>query len=180
MDERSTEPPRFQYRVINIGSFTSVARMQQALGESGKDGWELISVYDKSSNWFIGLEKGFMLFKRSVARGTTLRPEEWCETYSFEGTTSVERDRSGVVRSRDEGPLKPKFTKKRPSSGLAEREDPSGIGVRTETTSDGKTETTTYTRKDRPKVEDSTDSTNRSAWLDEGSLDDPHYQKEER
>ena len=102
MDERSAEPPRCQYRVINIGSFTSVARMQHALGESGKDGWELISVYDKSSNWFTGMEKGFMLFKRSVPRGTTLRPEEWCETYSFEGTTSVERDRSGALRRRAE------------------------------------------------------------------------------
>jgi hypothetical protein len=125
MDERSAEPPQFQYRVINIGSFSSAERMQHALGDSGKDGWELISVYDKSTNWFAGMEKGFMLFKRSVAPGTTLRPEEWCETHSFEGTT-------------------------------------------------------TYTRKDRPKVEDSTDSTNKSAWLDEGSLDDPHYQKEER
>ena len=105
--------------------------MQQALGESGKDGWELISVYDKSSNWFVGMEKGFMLFKRSVARGATLRPEEWCETYSFAGTTRAERDPS-------------------------------------------------ETRKDRPRVEDSTDSTNKSAWLDEGSLDEPHYQKEER
>lgn len=33
----------------------------------GAEGWELVHVYDKASNWFANLEKGFVLFKRPVA-----------------------------------------------------------------------------------------------------------------
>lgn len=32
-------------------------------------GWELVAVYDKASNWFAGLEKGFVLMKRPVPTG---------------------------------------------------------------------------------------------------------------
>jgi hypothetical protein len=60
---------RWQYRVVNIGSYMTADRMQTALGHLGPEGWELIGVFDKSSNWIGGTEKGFMLFKRPVAQG---------------------------------------------------------------------------------------------------------------
>ena len=48
-----------------------------ALAHLGEHGWELIGVYDKSSNWWQGMEKGFALFKRSVADGE--EPDGgWC------------------------------------------------------------------------------------------------------
>ena len=38
--------------------------------EAGK-GWELPATMDKASNWFNGLEKGFLLLKRPVPEGYT-------------------------------------------------------------------------------------------------------------
>jgi hypothetical protein len=66
----------FQYRIVQLGMFSTTDRLAMALGELGRDGWELITIYDKSSNWLTGMEKGFALFKRvapeNVADG------EWC------------------------------------------------------------------------------------------------------
>lgn len=61
--------PRFQYRVVNLGMFFAQDRMVSALGSMGAAGWELVGIYDKSSNWLQGMEKGFALFKREVADG---------------------------------------------------------------------------------------------------------------
>lgn len=43
-------------------------RMASVLAVAGENGWELVSIYDKSSNWFQGFEKGFMLLKRPVPK----------------------------------------------------------------------------------------------------------------
>jgi hypothetical protein len=60
---------RWQYRVVNIGTFFASGRLVEALGRLGEDGWELVTIYDKSSNWLANMEKGFALFKRPVAHG---------------------------------------------------------------------------------------------------------------
>src|SRR4051812_48787683 len=41
---------RWQYSVINIGSFSAMSRMEDVLGSAGGLGWELVGVYDKASN----------------------------------------------------------------------------------------------------------------------------------
>lgn len=46
-------------------------------------GWELITIYDKASNWMQGMEKGFMLLKRPVAPETKLEDDEWCKTINL-------------------------------------------------------------------------------------------------
>lgn len=69
---------RWQYAVAGIGSLNTPGRMAQVLTVAGSAGWELVGVYDKASNWFAGMEKGFMLLKRPVPAGTT--PEKWCIT----------------------------------------------------------------------------------------------------
>ncbi len=66
---------RFQYLVANIGMFNAAERMTSTLARLGEAGWELVHTYDKSSNWFNGMEKGFMLFKRPVPDGTDV--ERW-------------------------------------------------------------------------------------------------------
>ena len=66
----STDRTRWQYAVANIGIFNAASRMAVVLGSLGAQGFELVTVYDKSSNWFAGMEKGFMLFKRAVPPGT--------------------------------------------------------------------------------------------------------------
>lgn len=76
---------RWQYAVVNIGSFGAIDRMRQVLGEAGAQGWELISVYDKASNWFQGMEKGFMLLKRPVAPEVEIGPDDWCITLNMAG-----------------------------------------------------------------------------------------------
>ena len=68
---------RWQYGVINIGIFKAMDRMQRVLGVAGGDGWELVTVYDKTSNWTAG-EKGFMLFKRAVPEGVKVADDAWC------------------------------------------------------------------------------------------------------
>jgi hypothetical protein len=65
-----------RHAVINLGIFNSADRMQRVLGLAGEHRWGLVAVYDKASNWLRGLEKGFMLFKRSVPNG--IRPGFWC------------------------------------------------------------------------------------------------------
>ena len=69
---------RWQYGVINIGMFGALDRLQRVFGELGQHGWELVTVYDKASNWMANMEKGFMLFKRPVPPGVRLADEEWC------------------------------------------------------------------------------------------------------
>jgi hypothetical protein len=69
---------RWQYGVINIGMFGALDRMQAVFGELGQHGWELVTVYDKASNWFNAMEKGFMLFKRPVPPGERLEDDDWC------------------------------------------------------------------------------------------------------
>jgi hypothetical protein len=71
---------RWQYCVVNIGSFNAMQRLGHVLGALGGEGWELVSVYDKASNWLQGMEKGFMLFKRPVLPGE--EPQgDWAEIW---------------------------------------------------------------------------------------------------
>ena len=67
-----------QFAVINIGSFRAVDRLQRALGLAASEGWDLVAIYDKASNWLQGMEKGFILLKPPVPAGQRLRDEEWC------------------------------------------------------------------------------------------------------
>lgn len=78
---------RWQYAVANIGTFATGERLIRVLGSLGAQGWELVNVYDKASNWIGGTEKGFMLFKRPVAPGQA--PPE--------GLWSLEVDKSGAL-----------------------------------------------------------------------------------
>ena len=41
------------------------------------------AVYDKASNWFTGMEKGFILLKRPVAPSVHLSDDEWCITMNL-------------------------------------------------------------------------------------------------
>jgi hypothetical protein len=69
---------RWQYRVVNLGMFNAPDRMAAVLGHLGSQGWELISIYDKQSNWLQAMEKGFALFKRVVPPGA--HPDgEWAK-----------------------------------------------------------------------------------------------------
>jgi hypothetical protein len=52
-----------------MGVFMAGGRLQAVLGKLGSDGSELVHVYDKTSNWLGGFEKGFALFKRPVLDG---------------------------------------------------------------------------------------------------------------
>ena len=65
---------RWQYRIVNLGVIDTGPRLQRALGQLGAEGWELITVFDKTSNW-TRAEKGFALFKRPVPEGD--EPTEW-------------------------------------------------------------------------------------------------------
>lgn len=67
--------PRWHYAIVNTGSFTTAERMTEVLASAGSAGWELISIYDKASNWLGGLEKGFMMLKRPVP--DDVEPDEW-------------------------------------------------------------------------------------------------------
>jgi len=57
---------RWEYKVVNIGAFQTQERLEPTLDSLGAAGWELVTVFDKLSNWFEGIEKGFVLFKRPV------------------------------------------------------------------------------------------------------------------
>lgn len=74
---------RWQYAVVNIGSFGALDRMELVLGSAGSQGWELVTIYDKASNWIQGMEKGFMLLKRPVAPETKLEDDDWCVTINL-------------------------------------------------------------------------------------------------
>jgi hypothetical protein len=67
---------KFQYAIVNVGTFNNADRMREALATAGRGGWELVTIYDKASNWVGGWEKGFMLLKRPVPDG--VRPDSWC------------------------------------------------------------------------------------------------------
>lgn len=77
--QRMPGAQRWQYAIVNTGAFKSADRMTEVLATAGASGWELISVYDKASNWLGGLEKGFMMLKRPVP--DDVEPDEWCITY---------------------------------------------------------------------------------------------------
>ena len=62
---------RWQYPVVKIGMFNAPDRLARILGELGSQGWELVQVYDKASNWLSGMEKGFAIFKRPVVPGAS-------------------------------------------------------------------------------------------------------------
>jgi hypothetical protein len=73
---------RWQYRIVNLGALFAAERLVAALGQLGAEGWELVTVYDKTINGFAGFESGFALCKRSVADGA--EPEgPWAEVLSF-------------------------------------------------------------------------------------------------
>lgn len=69
---------RFQYAVISVGIFQTPERMSEVLASAGSRGWELVTVYDKASNWLSGMEKGIMLLKREIPEGVDV--SEWCIT----------------------------------------------------------------------------------------------------
>jgi hypothetical protein len=75
LEEFGIAEQRWQYAVVNTGSFNSPERMAAVLGSAGRVGWELVTVYDKASNWFQGMEKGFMLLRRAVPAG--VEPKAW-------------------------------------------------------------------------------------------------------
>ncbi len=60
---------RDQYEIVNLGMFDAMERMLSSFAELGADGWQLVATYDKASNWFTGMEKGFLLFMRVVPPG---------------------------------------------------------------------------------------------------------------
>jgi hypothetical protein len=69
---------RFQYQIVSLGVFNVADKMVKAFAYLGENGWELVGIYDKSSNWVSGFEKGFALFKRLVLEGDS--PEgPWAE-----------------------------------------------------------------------------------------------------
>jgi hypothetical protein len=80
---------RWQYRIVNLGVIDTAPRLQRVLGQLGAEGWELITVYDKASNWSRA-EKGFALFKRPVPEGD--EPTEWA-ILSDETVGAVNNDR---------------------------------------------------------------------------------------
>ena len=73
------EVERWQYAVVNVGMFSTSERMANVLGSAGRSGWELVTVFDKSSNWFVSMEKGFMLLRRRVPPGVDV--DRWVVEY---------------------------------------------------------------------------------------------------
>jgi hypothetical protein len=69
---------RYQYKIVNLGTVNAMERMLGAFADLGADGWQLVATYDKASNWFPGMEKGFVLFMRVVPSGE----EPWASRYS--------------------------------------------------------------------------------------------------
>jgi hypothetical protein len=91
---------RWQYTVVDIGSLNATMRLQGALGQLGSEGWELVHVYDKASNWLDGMEKGFALFKRPVAPGE--EPDgPWSAVLDL--TSFAPADAPGPARSEGRG-----------------------------------------------------------------------------
>ena len=77
---------RWQYTVVNLGMFFAGDRLVSTLARLGADGWELVTIYDKSSNWLAGMEKGFALFKRPVPDGQAA-DGPWARSLSSSGGT---------------------------------------------------------------------------------------------
>lgn len=75
---------RWQYAVVDIGLFNAASRLLSVLGALGSDGWQLVHVYDKASNWLSGMEKGFVLFKRPVV-GDAAPPGDWAMQFDAQG-----------------------------------------------------------------------------------------------
>jgi hypothetical protein len=67
---------RFQYAVVGVGLFKSPERMAEVLSSAGENGWELVTVYDKASNWWAGMEQGLMLLKRPIPEDVEI--DRWC------------------------------------------------------------------------------------------------------
>jgi hypothetical protein len=94
---------RWQYKVVNIGAFFAHERLVDTLSVLGRDGWELVTIYDKASNWFQGMEKGFALFKRPVPEGT--EPDgPWAAmgTSSEDALAMLERNAARVQKVLDD------------------------------------------------------------------------------
>ncbi|WP_157789679.1 hypothetical protein [Candidatus Microthrix parvicella] len=71
---------RWQYAVVSTGAFNTSARLTYILSATGRAGWELVTVYDKASNWLPGIENGFMLLRRRVPAG--VEPASWAIQYN--------------------------------------------------------------------------------------------------
>jgi hypothetical protein len=84
-----------------IRMFNTAARIGTTLSVFGQAGFELVSMYDKASNWIAGGENGFMIFKRAVPEGE-LPDGEWTQVWSVEDVAAAARRRTptgvGVVR----------------------------------------------------------------------------------
>ena len=52
--EQIDDGERWQYALVNVGMFQSRERMAATLDAAGANGWELVTVYDKASNWLSG------------------------------------------------------------------------------------------------------------------------------
>lgn len=76
METQATDIQRYQYRIVQLGMFSTADRLAAALSELGRNGWELVTIYDKSSNWLNNMEKGFALFKRDAPENVA--DDEWC------------------------------------------------------------------------------------------------------
>jgi hypothetical protein len=87
---------RWQYRMVNLGSFFTAQRLPEALGRLGSEGWELVHVYDKASNWMRDVEKGFALFKRPVPAGEPDPIEGWCVVDGKSPSPGFDAEREGV------------------------------------------------------------------------------------
>jgi hypothetical protein len=85
---------RWQYRVVNVGMFNAADRLAAVLGLMGENGWELVGIYDKSSNWLSGMEKGFALFKRPVLDGS-MPDGAWAEVASAKAMTTAAAEQYG-------------------------------------------------------------------------------------
>jgi hypothetical protein len=63
---------RFQYEIVSLGVFNVADKMVNAFSHLGSNGWELVGIFDKSSNWLgSGFEKGFAVFKREISDNET-------------------------------------------------------------------------------------------------------------
>ena len=64
-----TPSVRWQYAVVNLGTFRTGPRLGQVLAYLGRNGWEIAATFDRASNWLADMEKGFVIFKRPVREG---------------------------------------------------------------------------------------------------------------
>jgi hypothetical protein len=105
---------RWQYAVVNTGSFNSQERMRTVLGNAGQSGWELTTVYDKSSNWLQGMEKGFMLMRRPVPEGVNVTSKRRNDEVPSSGGLS---HRSLMPNTASIRPSPPPFAESSPKRG---------------------------------------------------------------